>query len=98
MDALTSPCPLAIDTGGEEIVTMGFNAYLFAVFTPTRMIRMRNIDLKVLSVDKYSIGPVVTAWQQQLEFFVYGGGRVWMPFNSQAGIAGLAIPDRKSVV
>jgi cysteine-rich repeat protein len=93
MDALTSPCPLAIDTGGEEIVTMGFNAYLFAVFTPTRMIRMRNIDLKVLSVDKYSIGPVVTAWQQQLEFFVYGGGRVWMPFNSQAGIAGLAIPS-----
>ena len=92
MDALTSPCPLAIDTGGEEIVAMGFQSFQVAVFTPTRMIRMESVDLKVLAVDKFSIGPVVTAWQRQLDFFVYGGGSVWMPFDSQPPISGLAIP------
>jgi len=98
MDALTSPCPLAIDTGGEEIITMGFfEEFIFAVFTPTRMIRMESVDLTVRSIDKFSIGPVVIAWQEQLDFFVYGGGRVWMPFNSQTPIPGLDLSSSSSV-
>ena len=92
MDALTSPCPLAIDTGGEEIVAMALNTYIFAVFTPTRMIRMESVDLKVLSIDPFTIGPVVAAWQQDRDFFVYGAGQVWMPLNSQADIPGLVLP------
>lgn len=93
MDALTSPCPLAIDTGGEEIVTMAFYAHIFVFFTPTRMVRMGSVDLKILSIQNFTIGPVVTAWQESpFDFFVYGGGRIWMPLNSQTPIQG-TLPD-----
>lgn len=51
----------------------------WVVFTPTRLFRWNSIDLTLISITDFAIGPVVSAFQSNLNLFVYGGGRVWVP-------------------
>ena len=83
MDAWTSPCPLALNTSGESVVALTFaNASTVVIFTPTRRLYFDAITLTPLHSSYFAIGPVATTMQRGTDFFVYGGGRVWMPLNA----------------
>jgi cysteine-rich repeat protein len=56
----------------------------WVVFTPTRLFRWNSIDLTLISITDFAIGPVVSAFQSNLNLFVYGGGRVWVPLQPHA--------------